>query len=146
MRRMSLAGVIVAMVAVFMFVSQWETASAQKTKGKTRAAQTKYLMRGIMQPNCAGLGKILKGDGPADDKAWDTAECHASCLNEMSYLLMDDGRCPDGVWATAAKTTLRNGSAAALAAIQKKDVSAAQAAFKNVTQACGACHKAHKGK
>ena len=49
------------------------SASAQVKKGKTRPAATKYLMRGIMQPNCAGLGKLLKGDGPADDKAWDTA-------------------------------------------------------------------------
>ena len=69
-----------------------------------------------MRPNCAGLGKLLKGDGLADDKAWDTAACHASCLNEMSYLLMSDGRCPDGFWAKAAKTTLREGSAEAMAA------------------------------
>ena len=121
-------------------------ASAQVTKGKTRPAATKYLMRGIMQPNCAGLGKLLKGDGPADDKAWDTAACHASCLNEMSYLLMSDGRCPDATWAGAATKDLRNGSAEVLAACEKKDLAAANAAFKRMTQACAACHKAHKGK
>lgn len=115
---------------------------AQKTKGKTRAAATKYLMRGVQQPNCKGLGDLLK-DGPADAKAWDTAACHASCLNEMSYLLMDDGRCPDGVWAGAAKN-LREGSAAALAAIEEKDLEGTRTAFKTVTGACGACHKAHK--
>ncbi|MBI5757455.1 MAG: hypothetical protein HZA46_02920 [Planctomycetales bacterium] len=122
------------------------TSSAQVKKGKTRTAATKYLMRGIMQPNCKGLGDLLKDSGPADDKAWDTAACHASCMNELSHSLMDDGRCPDAVWAEAAKTTLREGSAEVLAACEKKDLAAANAAFKKATQACAACHKAHKGK
>jgi cytochrome c556 len=136
------AGLAALVAGVVMFGT---SASAQIKKGKTRTAETKYLMRGIMQPNCAGLGGLLKGDGPADDKAWDTAACHASCLNEMSHLVMDDGRCPDAVWAEAAKTTLREQSAAVLAACEKKDLTAANAAFKNLTQACAACHKAHKG-
>jgi cytochrome c556 len=118
-------------------------ASAQKTKGKTRPAATKYLMRGMVKPNCAGLGKLLK-DGPADEKAWDNAACHAACLNELSFLLMDDGRCPDGVWAKAAKTTLREGSAEISAAIKEKDLDAANAAFKKITSSCAACHTAHK--
>jgi cytochrome c556 len=61
----------------------------------------------------------------------------------MSYLLMDDGRCPDAVWAGAAKD-LREGSAAVLAAAEKKDVESAREAFKKVTGACAACHKEHK--
>lgn len=146
MKRAKLSVLVVALVAGAILTTQWETVSAQKTKGKTRTAQTKYLMRGIMQPNCAALGQALKGDGPADDKAWDNAACNASCLNEMSFLLMDDGRCPDGVWAEAAKTTLRDGSAEVLVAVEAKDLAAAQAAFKNLTGACAACHKAHKGK
>ena len=32
---------------------------AQVKKGKTHLAATKYLMRGVMQPNCAALGKLL---------------------------------------------------------------------------------------
>jgi cytochrome c556 len=123
-------------------ISLCSSASAQKTKGKTRAAATKYLMRGIQQTHCKALGDLLKA-GPADDKAWDTAACHASCLNEMSYLLMDDGRCPDGVWAGATKD-LREGSAAVLAAVEKKDLEGTRTAFKTVTGACAACHKAHK--
>ncbi len=136
---------LLALLAVGTLVciqSSW----AQVKKGKTRAAATRYLMRGVVQPNCAGLGKLLEGTGPADDKAWDTATCHASCLNEVSFLLMDDGRCPDGVWAEAAKTTLREGTAEILAACEKKDAAAASAAFKKTTQACASCHKAHKGK
>jgi cytochrome c556 len=123
----------------------WEVrdVSAQRTKGKTRPAATKYLMRGINLVHCKGLGELLKGSGPADDKAWDKAACHASCLNEMSYLLMEDGRCPDATWAGAA-AKLREGSAAALQAIEKKDLNSAQAAFQTITQACATCHKAHK--
>ncbi len=116
---------------------------AQKTKGKERPAATKYLMRGIVQPNCAGIGGLLKETGPADDKAWDTLACHASCLNELGHVLMDDGRCPDGVWAGATKS-LREGTAAVLDAAGKKDLEAAKTAFKTVTDACGTRHKAHK--
>jgi cytochrome c556 len=120
----------------------WGGVLAQVEKGKTRPAATKYLMRGISQQHCAALGKLLK-DGPADDKAWDTAACHASCLNELGHLLMDDGRCPDATWANAAKT-LREQSAAVLEAAQKKDLDGARGAFEKLTGACAACHKAHR--
>jgi len=134
--------VVMGFVVTLAFVS---TTEAQKTKGKTRGSQTKYLMRGIMQPNCKSLAGLLKDSGPSDDKTWDTAACNASCLNEMSYLLMDDGRCPDGVWAGAAKE-LRENSATAFAAIEKKDLEGTNAAFKSVLGACAACHKAHRPK
>lgn len=119
-------------------------AFAQKTKGKTQPAETKYLMRGVTQPNCAGVGKLLK-DGPSDDQTWDALACNAAVLNEMSYVLMNDGRCPDGTWAAAAKE-LRAGSAAVLEAAQQKDAEAAKTAFKQVTASCAACHTAHKPK
>ena len=137
---------VLAMLAAFaVSLVIWGPAPAQITKGKKRPAATKYLMRGINQLHCAALAKMLKDDGPANDKAWDTAACHASCLSEMGHLLMDDGRCPDAVWAGAAKN-LREGSAAVVAAAEKKDVEAARTAFKTVTDSCAACHKAHKGK
>jgi cytochrome c556 len=116
---------------------------AQKTKGKSRASTTKYLMAGISQPHCKALGDQLKSSGPFGEKAWDTAACHAACLNELSYLLMDDGRCPDATWAEAVKS-LRTGSAAALQAAKDQDLAAAKAAFKQVTQGCATCHKAHR--
>lgn len=122
-----------------------DEAAAQVAKGKTRPAATKYLMRGITQPNCKGLAELLKDPGPADDKAWDTAVCHASTLNELSFLLMDDGRCPDATWAGAAKA-LREASAAAIDATGKKDLAATKTAFKGVTDACKTCHDAHKKK
>jgi cytochrome c556 len=118
-------------------------AEAQKTKGKTRLAETKILMKGIMQPNCAALAGVLKDKGPGDDKAWDKVLLHASILNEMSYIVMDDGRCPDKDWAGAAKT-LRECSGKIVEAAKAKDTAAAQGAFKNLLGACAACHKAHK--
>ncbi len=121
------------------------TVEAQKTKGKSRPSTTKYLMAGITQPHCKALGDQLKGDGPASDKAWDTAACHAACLYERSYLRMDDGRCPDAAWAGAVKS-LREGSATALLAAKEKDLDGTKAAFKKVTEGCATCHKAHKSK
>ncbi|HUY87456.1 MAG TPA: hypothetical protein VMV10_01850 [Pirellulales bacterium] len=139
----NIAGAALAAACAAALLLSVDAALAQKTKGKTRPAATKQLMKGIVQPNCAGLGASLKDKGPADDEAWSLAETRAACLNEMSYLLMDDGRCPDGDWANAAKT-LRAGSEAALKALAGKDLAAAQAAFKQTTSACAACHKAHK--
>lgn len=140
-QRMTLALVMGIAAVMFLVVPD---AQAQKTKGKTRAAATKYLMRGITQAHCKGVGDLLKDAGPADDKAWDNLACHASCLNEVSYLLMDDGRCPDGTWAGAAKT-LREASEAVIKAAEAKDAAAAKTAFGNLTKSCGACHSAHKG-
>lgn len=88
-----IAVVIAGLAALVWFTGTSGDARAQKTKGKSRPAATKYLMRGIVRPNCAGLGKLLK-EGPADDEAWDTIACHAACLNELSFALMDDGRWP----------------------------------------------------
>jgi len=122
-----------------------QSAEAQKTKGKTRLAETKYLMRCITQPNCAGVGGALKEKGPADDKAWDQVAAQASVLNEVGYLLMDDGRCPDKDWASAAKD-LRESSAKLLDAAKAKNLADAQSAFKGVTGSCAACHKVHKDK
>jgi cytochrome c556 len=128
--------VIVCVLAVSV------VASAQAKKGKTRAASTKQVMSGLVQPNCAALGKGAK-DAPADDKAWEALATNAALLNEASYLLMDDGRCPDAEWANAAKA-LRAGTEAVLAKIAAKDQAGVATEFKAVTQACAACHKAHK--
>jgi hypothetical protein len=116
---------------------------AQVQKGKTRPAPTKFLMGGVVKAHCGGADGLLKDAGPADDKAWETLACHAAILNEMSFVVMDDGRCPDGVWAGAAKG-LREGSASLLGAAEKKDLEGARAGLKAVKESCAACHKAHK--
>jgi cytochrome c556 len=135
---------VLAVVGLLALVAG-QPSSAQVKKGKTRLAETKFLMRGVSQPNCAAIGALLKDKGPADDKAWEQVLCHAEILNELSYLLMDDGRCPDKDWAGAAKT-LRECSGKVAEAAAAKKLEDAQKAFKALTGACGACHKVHKGK
>lgn len=124
------------------FASLSVVGTAQVKKGKTRAATTKQLMSGVVQPNCAALGKGTK-EAPADDKGWAALATNAALLNEMSYQLMDDGRCPDGTWADAAKA-LRAASEEVLKKVEAKDQAGAAAAFGNLTKSCGACHMAHK--
>ncbi len=116
---------------------------AQVTKGQQRPILTKQLMKGLVAAQCGSLKKSLDAK-PADDKSWDAVALSAALLNEASYILMEDGRCPDGTWATAASQTLREGSAAVLAAADAKDLAAANTAFGEMTKACAACHKAHK--
>jgi hypothetical protein len=117
-------------------------ATAQVTKGKTRPLKTKQLMSGLVRPNCAGIGDGLK-EAPKDDESWAALATKAALLNEASYILMDDGRCPDATWAGAAKA-LREGSAAVLEKVEAKDAAGAKSAFETMTKACGECHKAHK--
>ena len=117
-------------------------AIGQVKQGKTRPIKTKQLMKGLVAANCGAIGEGLK-TSPADDAAWDDLALKAALLNEASYLLMDDGRCPDAAWADADKT-LREASASLLAKLEAKDLAGAQEAFKTMTQSCGACHKAHR--
>jgi len=137
MRKVLIGACVLAVVSM-MVVS----ANAQIKKGKTRVLTTKQLMGGLVKPNCAGIAEGLK-TAPADDKAWDDLATKVALLNEASFTMMDDGRCPDADWANAAKA-LREGSAAVLAKIEAKDVAGAQEAFKGVTGSCAVCHKAHK--
>ena len=118
---------------------------AQVKKGKSRPLRTGQLMKGVVKPNCEALKKGLDA-APANDEAWESLGLNAALLNEASFALMDDGRCPDGVWADAASKTLRQGSADLLKAVEMKDYAAAKSSFGNMTKACGACHDKHKEK
>jgi cytochrome c556 len=129
-------------IAVLAIVLTSLALNAQVKKGTSRILLTEQLMEGVMQPNCKALGDGLK-EAPSDDEAWKTLARHAALLNEVGYILMDDGRCPDADWANAAKM-LREGSDAVYKHIEAKDAEGAAAAFKTMTQACGACHKVHK--
>jgi len=130
----------VAVLVVACLISS--LAFAQVKQGKARLIKTKQLMKGLVAANCGAIGEGLKA-GPADDKAWEDLATKAALLNEASYVLMDDGRCPDAAWADADKT-LREGSATLVTKLEAKDAAGAQEAFKAMTQACTACHKAHK--
>lgn len=107
-----------------------------------RIADVEHLMEGISRPHCSALGKLLKA-GPSNEKDWKHVKLHAALLNELSYMLLQAGRCPDATWAKAAQQ-LRESSAAVYSAASSQDTAAARSAFKGITKACATCHKAHR--
>ncbi len=133
---------ILVVAALFGVALAAAVADAQVKKGRSRPATTKQLMAGVVQPHCAAIGAAVQ-QAPADDKAWETLAANAAVLNELSYTLMEDGRCPDADWANAA-TQLRTASDAVLAKALAKDHAGVAAEFPKITESCGTCHKAHK--
>ncbi len=133
--------IVMPMAVLFMCA----TLTAQVKQGKSRPLKTAQLMKGVMKPNCTQLKNGLDAN-PADDKAWAKLALNAALINELSYTLMADGRCPDGTWAKSASDTLRNCSSAILKAVEAKNVDEAKKAFTGLTKACSGCHKAHKKK
>lgn len=119
-------------------------AEAQKVKGKTRPLTTAQLMAGLVKVHCGAVKDGL-AKPPATDDDWKGLATAAALLNESSYTLMDDGRCPDAIWKDASMQ-LRTGSQAVLDALAKQDVAAAQKGFEGVLASCKACHAEHKYK
>jgi cytochrome c553 len=119
-------------------------AIAQVKVGKSRPLETKVWMKTVNGPHCSARAKMLKA-GPADDKEWEEAATHAQLLNESGFVLMADGRCPDKVWAEAAKS-LQDGSAALMKDISAKNKEGAQANMQTVLASCKSCHTAHRQK
>ncbi len=136
--------VTVGLLAVGLLVAvAVSTSIAQVEKGKTRPMRTHDWMEGVMKPQSSALKEALDAT-PANDKAWAEVTMHAAILNEASYVLMADGRCPDDVWANAASKTLRDNSAALLVAAEAQDLTAAKKAFGATTAACKQCHDKHR--
>jgi len=117
--------------------------SAQVKQGKTRPATTEAIMKGLTKPQSTMVKDQLK-DGPASDEQWEELAMHAALLNEISYLLMDDGRCPDAIWADAASKTMRQASADLINAAQARNLEHARTAFGAMMKSCKACHEKHK--
>jgi len=134
-----------AAAVVCVLVLAGATVQAQVKKGKSRLLTTEQLMAGTVKPHCDALKKGLE-IAPADDKAWQKLAAHAALLNEASYTLMDDDRCPDQVWSDAATKHLRQGSADLVKALGAKDQAGAKSAFGAMTKSCKACHEKHKEK
>lgn len=136
--------IVVPVVALALPIGLLLTSGgAQIKKGKTRPATTKSLMGAAFGPSMGAFAMALKDAGPADDAAWSKLANQASLLNELGYSLMEDGRCPDGVWAEATKT-LREGTAKLMEAAAAKNLADAKAAAGGLGAACASCHGAHK--
>lgn len=122
----------------------WQLAG-QIQKGKTRPLETKVWMKTVNGPHCSSAAKMLKA-GPADDKEWAELQTHGQMLAEAGHVLMADGRCPDKVWADAAKQ-LQDGGAALATAAAAKNVDEARTALNNsVLVSCKGCHSVHRQK
>ncbi|MGV3723110.1 MAG: hypothetical protein ACO1SX_19595 [Actinomycetota bacterium] len=138
--RKILAGCAALLAVGILLASQ---TTAQVKKGKTRPLTTKQMMAGLVKPQWATLSETLKGAGPADDKAWEAAVTQAALLNESGHMMMEDGRCPDAVWAAACKA-MQEGGQTLMAKLEAKDLAGAREAATMVGGSCGTCHKAHK--
>ena len=142
MKRISM---VIKLFSVLLILGIVSNAVTQIQKGKTRPLTTEQWMEGVIQPHCKAIKKGLEAN-LLEDKAWNKLAVNAAVLNESSYVLMADDRCPDEVWATAASETLRIGSTELLKAIESKDVEAAKSAFSQIKKSCAPCHEAHKKK
>lgn len=133
------AGIAVVLAVTIAAGMSYQSAQAAKEKEKERAASIHQLMEGLVGPTCGALGKALK----AEKTDWEEIGLRAALLNEASFCLMADGRCPSGEWAKGAKT-VRGCSKVVLAKVEAKDLDGAKSAFKALTGGCGTCHKKHK--
>lgn len=116
----------------------------QQPEPKTgRVATVATLMRQINKPHSGKVGQLIKDAGPADERAWEQLLDSASILNEASYALMDDDRCPDDTWKAACEQ-LRTGSAQIAAAVRTKDLTTIRKSFEQVSGACAKCHETHR--
>lgn len=116
---------------------------AQK-KGKTRPLTSSQMMAGLVKPEFLKLKEGLE-KGPKTDDDWKALAQSAALLNECSYILMDDGRCPDKPWKEGSEI-LRTASVKVLSLIDKKDAAGALEAFPAIQQSCKVCHTEHKYK
>ena len=133
-------------VVIILVLVAMGTAVAHKAhKGKSQPMETKYWMQGVMKPSSGALKKGL-ASAPGDEEAWEVLAMHAAVMNESSYVLMADGRCPDDVWSKASTETLRNGSASLISAIQARNYKVAKSAFQAMAGSCKGCHEVHKPK
>lgn len=133
------------LVLTGLFLAVAGTAIAQVKKGKTRPAPTAALMKGLLKPHSDAVKRGLEA-AAVSDEGWQALSVDAALLSEASYVLMDDGRSPDKVWADAAGKTLRDGAAELLKAIEAKDLTAAKKASSDLNKSCKGCHQTHKGK
>jgi len=118
---------------------------AQVKKGKTRPLETEQLMKGLIKPQSEAIKRGLEA-ATITDEGWSTLAISAALMNEASYTLMDDGRCPDDKWGDATTKSLRQGSADLIKAIAAKDQAAAKTAAATMNGSCKACHSVHKKK
>lgn len=118
---------------------------AQK-KGKTRPLTTAQLMSGLVKPQLVAVqGHVADEKTPEGEDGWKSLTTSIALLNESSYTMMEDGRCPDKSWADACEI-LRKATEQGLEAAAKKDAAGVRASIEGITASCKACHTEFKYK
>lgn len=134
--RLTLLAVVAAVIAAAVLPGE-----AQQ-RGRTRPLTTSQLMAGLIKPQLTALKEGLEA-GPDDKDAWKAAATSAALLNESSYLMMDDGRCPDQTWSDAC-IQLKDATLEILEQIDAGNRDAAVAGVDGVIASCKHCHEEFK--
>lgn len=119
--------------------------TAQK-KGKSRPLTTAQLMSGLVKPQLvATQGHVADEKVPEGEDGWKSLTTSIALLNESSYTMMEDDRCPDKIWADAC-SVLRKATESGLQAAAKQDAAGVRESIAGITASCKACHAEHKYK
>lgn len=137
------AGIIALSGLAFTLLSSPVT--AQK-KGKSRPLTTAQLMSGLVKPQLGAIqGHVADEKTPESEDGWKALTTSIALLNESSYTMMEDDRCPDKIWADACEI-LRNATAAGLKSAAQKDAAGVRESIVGITASCKACHTEFKYK
>lgn len=137
------AGIIA--LAGLAFTVSTSSVTAQK-KGKTRPLTTAQMMSGLVKPQLVSLqGHVADDKTPEGEDGWKALTTNIALLNESSYMMMEDDRCPDKTWADACDI-LRKGTEVALQKAAKKDAVGVRESIAGITASCKACHTEFKYK
>lgn len=135
---------IVALAGLAFAVSSSQV-TAQK-KGKTRPLTTAQMMSGLVKPQLVSLqGHVADEKTPEGEDGWKALTTSIALLNESSYMMMEDDRCPDKKWADACDI-LRKGTESALQKAAQKDAAGVRESIAGITASCKACHSEYKYK
>ncbi len=137
------AGIIALSGFAFTLLSSQVT--AQK-KGKSRPMTTAQLMSGLVKPQLVAIqGHVADEKAPEGEDGWKSLTTSLALLNESSYTMMEDDRCPDKIWADACDT-LRKATEAGLKSAAKNDAAGVRESIAGIGASCKACHAEHKYK
>ena len=137
------AGIVT--LAGLAFTVSSSQVTAQK-KGKTRPLTTAQMMSGLVKPQLVSLqGHVADEKTPEGEDGWKALTTSIALLNESSYMMMEDDRCPDKKWADACDI-LRKGTESALQKAAKKDAAGVRESIAGITASCKACHSEYKYK
>jgi hypothetical protein len=135
---------IIALTGLALTLSSSQV-TAQK-KGKSRPLTTAQLMSGLVKPQLVAVQGHAGGEKtPEGEDGWKSLTTSIALLNESSYTMMEDDRCPDKIWADACQI-LRKATASGLQAAAKKDAAGVRESIAGITASCKACHTEFKYK